>query len=220
MRETVPVEKPVRIVLDGDPIADLSCTPVDMEYLGLGHLVAGGLLGSADQLLSVDIVAGPETSEIHVRTREDAAARESEIRPSRSSEHTVSAEDILGGIRFLEERTSFFKQTGAAHRSGVFRDGDLIMVHEDIARHNTLDKVLGECFCEGLQTENLLLCTTGRLFYQIVSKGAAGGFPIIMSRGAPTDRAIELAGRMGIALVGFARGDSFNVYSHAWRVTL
>lgn len=214
----MPIERPVTITLDGDRVSDLSCTPVDMEYLGLGHLVARGLVRSADQLLSVDVVEEPEATEIRVRTREEDTAHESDIQPSRSSDHTVTAAEILTGIRFLEDKTAFFEQTGAAHRSGVLRDGDLIMVHEDIARHNTLDKVLGECLCRRIPTGNLLLCTTGRLFYEIVNKGAAGGFPIIMSRGAPTERAIELAGRMQIVLVGFARGDSFNVYSHPWRI--
>lgn len=218
-QETVPIETPVRLILNGRPVTDLACTPTDMECLGVGHLVSRGLLTNREQLVSVETAAGPDLAEIRISTRQEPEPTQIPAPPPTPGEkQRVPAEDLLASVRFLQEGSAFFRETGSAHRSVVFRADQLLADYEDIARHNTLDKVLGRFFCDQLHTEGTVLCTTGRLFYEIVSKGAAGGFPVIASRGAATDRAVELATRAGITLVGFVRGDRFNIYSHSQRI--
>ncbi len=220
MKETVPIEAPVQLILNERPLANFSCTPRELEYLGVGHLVSRGLLTEPGQLISVETARGPDLTEIRIRTSDDRDPVDHQSGSSiRDKQQLVTVDHLLASVAFLKQRSPFFRETGSAHRTIVFQGDRLVADHEDIARHNTLDKVLGRFFCDQVPTDGTILCTTGRLFYQIVSKGAAGQFPIIVSKGAATDRAVRLAEGAGITLVGFARGDRFNIYCHAQRIT-
>lgn len=219
MKETVPIEAPVQLILNERVLASFSCTPRELEYLGVGHLVSRGLLTEPEQLISVETSRGPDLTEIRIRTRDDRDPIDTRSGSSiREKQRPVTVANLLASVAFLRQGSPFFHETGSAHRTIVFQGDHPVADHEDIARHNTLDKVLGRFFCDQIPTDGTILCTTGRLFYQIVSKGAAGRFPVIVSKGAATDRAIELASGEGITLVGFARGDRFNIYCHAQRI--
>ncbi|MFO8059941.1 MAG: formate dehydrogenase accessory sulfurtransferase FdhD [Bacillota bacterium] len=218
IEETVPIEAPVELILNGQMVARLSCTPVEMKYLGVGHLISRKLLTGRHRLLDINICTGSQPMQIRIRTRENPDLDEAPREQTISEDQRISVSDLLSSVHVLEQRSRFFRETGSAHRSMVFCGDRVLADHEDIARHNTLDKVLGNFYCNHMQPEGAVLCTTGRLFYEIVFKGAAGRFPVIASKGAATDRAVNLALEKGITLVGFARGDRFNIYSHPERI--
>ena len=96
--------------------------------------------------------------------------------------------------------------------------GGLKVIAEDIGRHNTIDKIAGQCLMTGLSIKDGLLLTTGRLSSEILSKATRMETPVVVSRSSPTDRAISLARDLGITLVGYARGDRLSVYTHEERV--
>jgi FdhD protein len=120
----------------------------------------------------------------------------------------------------LLERQAGFAHTGGVHASGWFdAQGDLVLLREDVGRHNALDKVVGAALSQGMLPMNRsLVMVSGRASFELVQKAARAGIPLIVAVGAPSSLAIDLAHSLGITLVGFLRGTRFNVYTHAQRI--
>ena len=115
-----------------------------------------------------------------------------------------------------------FDETGGLHAAALFTPvGELIAIHEDVGRHNALDKLVGSQLLAGaLPLHDRVLMVSGRVSFEIVQKAAVAGVPIVCAVSAPTDLAVETAERLGVTLVGFLRGDGFNVYAHDRRIDL
>lgn len=113
-----------------------------------------------------------------------------------------------------------FGVTGSIHGAAVFTfAGDLMVTREDIGRHNCVDKVVGSRQLGGSDFgESSILCVSGRLGFDIVTKATAARIPVVVAVGGPSSLAVELATRAGITLCGFTRGNRFVIYSHPQRV--
>jgi FdhD protein len=115
-----------------------------------------------------------------------------------------------------------FEATGGLHAAALFSPtGELIAIREDVGRHNALDKLVGSQVLAGVGPLNdRILMVSGRVSFEIIQKAAVAGVPIVCAVSAPSDLAIEAAERLGVTLVGFLRGDGFNVYSRDERIDL
>jgi FdhD protein len=115
-----------------------------------------------------------------------------------------------------------FDETGGLHAAALFTPtGELVAIREDVGRHNALDKLVGSQVLAGaLPLHHRILMVSGRVSFEIVQKAAVAGVPIVCAVSAPSDLAVETADRLGVTLVGFLRGDGFNVYSHDRRIDL
>jgi FdhD protein len=120
----------------------------------------------------------------------------------------------------LRARQAVFDETGGLHAAGLFgRDGTLVDVAEDVGRHNAVDKIVGRMLMrDALPLSDHLLCVSGRTSFEIVQKAIFAGVPIVAAVSAPSSLAIDLAEECGVTLVGFIRGDTFNVYAHPQRI--
>lgn len=135
----------------------------------------------------------------------------------------VVARSVITGLPdALRAAQAAFDRTGGLHAAGLFEtDGRLVAVREDVGRHNALDKLIGSRVqVRELPLWDRVLMVSGRVSFEIVQKAAVAGVPIICAVSAPSDLAVRLADRLGVTLVGFLRGDGFNVYSHDGRIDL
>jgi len=136
----------------------------------------------------------------------------------------VEASALLEMVDRLSVRQPTFVETGGVHAAGVYHhSGGLLACHEDIGRHNAVDKVVGALVFDsniaaGGEKGPVVLAVSGRSSFEIVQKAAMARIPIVASVSAASSLAIDLAHKLRITLVGFVRGKGFNIYSHPDRV--
>jgi len=229
--DTVVREVPLTVTLNGEELAVLTCSPRHLKELAAGFLYTQGVLQKREDLIEIEVFAGEELARAEVRARRPAGEKRlpkgllgpglSQTWPKLPPKFrplTVAPEQISRLAAGLEERSSLFKETGSAHSAALCTGEEIIYFYEDISRHNALDKLAGRCFLEEMFAGDKVLVFSGRIFTEILSKAAVLGVPLIVSRSAPTELAVRTAGRLGITLVGFARGERFNVYTCPQRV--
>ena len=135
-----------------------------------------------------------------------------------SIDHDILTE-MPGKIR---NRQSIFEHTGGLHAAALFNiHGDLIMIREDVGRHNALDKLIGAGFSSHqLPFDKHVLLLSGRTSFELIQKAAMAGIKIVAAIGAPSSLAVETAKRFKITLIGFLRENRFNIYSEKGRVAI
>src|SRR6187200_3302136 len=152
-----------------------------------------------------------------------ASIEEVALRAKALPEGPVVARSLILALpNLLRAAQRAFDETGGLHAAGLFTPkGELLALREDVGRHNAIDKLVGSQVLAGaMPLHDRVLMVSGRVSFEIVQKAAVAGIPIVCAVSAPSDLAIETAERLGVTLVGFLRGEGFNVYAHDARVDL
>lgn len=137
------------------------------------------------------------------------------------NEPLIEASVLAALPQTLRESQELFEKTGGVHAAGLFSaEGELLLLREDVGRHNAVDKIVGAALREGqLPLKNRVLQVSGRASFELVQKAAMAGIPLLAAVSAPSSLAVDLAKEAGVTLVGFSRGNSLNVYSHGERIS-
>ena len=232
IEDYVAIEKKVRISVNGKEVISLYCTPLMIRELVVGLFLTEGILKGLFCAENISIEYGDEIV-VDIPAEGDV-----------STEGMVITSGCIGGITFtgrtysakikddcvfdsgairalfkeFQQRAELFRLTGCVHSAALSDGREIFVFAEDIGRHNAVDKVIGHCILENIPFAGKMLLASGRLSSEMVSKCARWGVPVIASRTAPTDLAIEIAEKSGITLIGFVRGERMNIYANTQRV--
>lgn len=135
------------------------------------------------------------------------------------SDLRIEAADVCALMHDLNENAGLYRQSRGVHTSGLYEpSGKQLVLAEDVGRHNTLDKIRGECLLAGIDTADRVLVTSGRISTEMIGKARKMNVPIVVSRTSPTITSIQLAQRWNMTLVGYVRASRFRVYAGTERV--
>ncbi len=249
LRDRIAVEEPLEIRLNGKSVAVVMRSPGNDEELACGFLFTEGLLKGSAELESVGHRRDPRKSDhgnvVEVTSTDDSALAKRgwqrnfvsasscglcgkltiesvrlQAPPLRGDDLQVSPGLLYGFVDKMRASQPGFDETGGIHAAGLFdREGNLLVVREDIGRHNAADKVVGAALlADTLPLSSRILVVSGRASFEIVQKALMARIPFVAAVSAASSLAVELAGSSGMALVGFLRGSSMNVYCGAERI--
>ncbi len=226
MPAPVPCEMTLTIYINGQELVTVLCTPTRLNCLVLGFLYSEGIISSLRDVASMRICQDEPIADVRLnRTDYTAPTRRTLTSGCGSgvsfqnqaqkvdSNLAVTPKEILALMKQLHQEQKLFQECGGIHCSALCDRKQIIVAAEDIGRHNTLDKITGECLLRGLPTRDHILLTTGRISSEMLLKAARMQVPIVVSRGSPTERAISLGKELGITVVGYARGSRLSVFS-------
>jgi FdhD protein len=243
VEDEVVEESSLSIYLNNKKLVTLMNTPSDQKYLALGFLFSEGWVKEKGDLKK--ILFDSRKNEVKVFTKKTIKVpedfSESSILTSGCGkgksfqklndvdpladiminlEFTITLDQIEKLIKEFEQKSYVFRSTGGTHSAALADKERILLFKEDIGRHNAVDKVLGEALFRGISIDDKFLILSGRISSDILLKSARGKINLIISRSAPTSLAIELAQKLGITIVGFARGKRLNIYTYPARVSL
>lgn len=242
----VAAEEPLEIRAEGRSLAVVMRTPGHDEDLAAGFLLSEGAIKSAADIFELSICPsqsegkGNAVDALLAGQSIDWASLTRHVFTSSScgicgkasidsvfqsfapveSNASISATTILGLPQKLRELQETFSQTGGLHASALFDlEGNLLVLREDVGRHNALDKVIGHALRQNwLPLSQHVLMVSGRVSFEIVQKALSAGIPIIAAVSAPSSLAVQFAKEANQTLIGFLRGDRMNVYAHPERI--
>lgn len=229
--EEVPVEKGIRLFVNGRLVANVKLSPGYEEEFAIGYCIGEGLIKDASAILDIGLMEN--ALDVKVKEKLDMSytkeltsdcisgwrmgAEMGDV--SVDSNLKINASDITKNMARLSKSSKNWKKTGGFHSTALVC-GNKFLFSEDISRHIVTDKIIGMGVKGSIDFNKSYLLTSGRLPGDMVIKVARANIPIIASRTAPISSGIECAEKTGITLVGFARGKRMNIYTCPQRINI
>ena len=238
--EAVVEEMPLTIYLNGKELVTMLAAAGEEKYLVIGFLATEGIIQTIQDIktIDIDVLQGI----IHVATVSGETAAEKMFLKryltaccGKGRSAFYFANDVLTAKKvdndfiltpaeamhyseLLEAISETFRLTGGVHGGALAAEGKLVCWSQDIGRHNVFDKLYGRCLAEGISTRDKVLVFSGRVSSEILLKVSKMNISVIIARSAPTSLAIDMAEELGVTVIGFARGQRLNIYSHQERI--
>jgi len=222
-------------------VVTLLCTPTELDAMAIGFLLSEGILRDRESLLDVQVDKKSFTVSVTLADIPDdidtalsaktvtsgcgrgitfTDAKNLRDLPPNRSMLQVTAGEIGNLLREFRSASELFRRTGGIHSAALADRQKIRLFAEDIGRHNAVDKLIGKAFLTNISVTDKILLSSGRISGEIMTKVIRNRIPILVSRTAPTCMSITYAEDHGVTLVGFARGDRLNIYTHPQRVIL
>ena len=240
---TLAEEVPVAFSYDGAAHAVLMATPDDLEDFAVGFSYTEGIITAPAEIAELAVVSvaegivlrmwltGDQSDAFAARRRRfvgpagcgmcglESLAEANRMIPRANNHLQVSRRDVAEAVTAMSARQLLNMQTRAVHAAGFWQPDQSLMLREDVGRHNALDKLAGALLCTGRTASEGVIVLSSRLSIELVQKAAMIGAAIIVGMSAPTALAVRTAGIAGLTLVGIARDDGFEVFTHPERIT-
>jgi FdhD protein len=239
VEDTLIREIKLEIVINGERVGAMMCTPVDQEALAIGYLMSENIIASAEDIQSMNLTHDGMQIEIEATTNSAAMERlgtegiivsgcgkntTANIDPESieakviESDMTIEASLLVTQMGQFYTECPLYEETGCVHTAKLYIDEAQSFIGEDIAQHNALDKAIGKALLAGADTSRSFLMVSGRLSSEMVAKAVMHQIPILASRTASTCLGLMIAEKFGLTLIGFVRGDRMNIYRHPQRI--
>ncbi len=231
------------------PISVTMSTPGNEVELSIGFLYTEGIIQTFDQVSNVEVSLKNDDQVVTVFFKENVKLNLTKLDRNfyTTSSCGVCGKSSIDAIKIvipdfglenlnskihlsliyslpekLKVHQNIFNQTGGLHASAIFNlNGDLIILREDVGRHNALDKLIGSCLMnDKIPLNDSILLLSGRASFELIQKASMAGIKIIVAIGAPSSLAVELAKECNITLIGFLKSNQFNIYSLPDRIDL
>ena len=227
-------EYPLTLYVDKQEIVTLMTLGAAPEALTIGYLRNQRLVGSLDEIASVQVDWEVNAVSVTTRHGQGIAASRTEKRTVTTgcgqgtvfgdlmaeiddihlpAEATLSEETLYGLLDSVRHHESIYKQAGAVHGCALARGSEILMFVEDVGRHNAVDAIAGKMWLDGLEGGDKIFYTTGRLTSEMVIKTAQMGIPFLVSRSGLTQMGWEIARKLGMTMIGRAQGKHYLLFT-------
>lgn len=221
-------EQPLTVYVDGERFLTLLCTPVKLEALVIGYLWMEMVISDLAEIRTLQV--SPVDGRVDVALTRPVTLPTERILtsgcgggitfridhrlfPRLTSDLRISPAQLGERMRDLFAAAVLYKASRGIHGAAL-TDGDrLLIVAEDVGRHNAVDKIKGEALLRGIATRDRVLLSTGRISSEMLLKAARMGVPIVASRTSPTEMAVGLAEQLNVTVCGYVRQDGLNLYA-------
>jgi FdhD protein len=223
-------EQPLTVYVNGERFLTLLCTPVKVEALVVGYLWMEGVIRGRDDILDLEVsavdgradvrLAGPVTLPTERILTSGCGGGitfriDHRLFPRLHSTVRVRPQQLAARMKDLFAAAVHYKVSRGIHGAAL-SDGDrLLVVAEDVGRHNAVDKLKGEALLRGISTDDRIVLSTGRISSEMLLKAARMGVPVVASRTSPTEMAVALAEQLNVTVCGYVRPDGLNLYTGA-----
>lgn len=236
VEDAVIEEALVCIHINGEELARFMCTPRELDELALGFLRSEGFIHSLNDIRVLTVSANRNCVDVWLRdlsfrpparriitsgcgggvTFDDLSQRQAPL----NSHVTFRPEQIVAMMQELNHAAELYKLARGVHTSALSDGHQLLLVAEDVGRHNTIDRLWGKAMKQGIATEGRMLLTTGRISSEMLAKVAKMGVPVVASRTSPTSLSVELGRTWNITVLGYVRRPRFRIYTAPERIVV
>jgi FdhD protein len=221
-------EQPLSVFVNGEKFLTLLCSPMGLESLVTGYLWMEKVIGDPAEIARLEISPVDGRAEVtltHPVTLPTERILTSgcgggitfridhRLFPRLRSSLRVRPAALAARMKDLFQAALHYQRSRGIHGAALADADRLLIVAEDVGRHNAVDKVKGEALRRGIATEDRLLLSTGRVSSEMLLKAARMGVPVVASRTSPTEMAVALAEQLGVTVCGYVRPDGLNVYA-------
>lgn len=232
----VPVEAHVSIYVNGQELATLMCSPTDQEALAVGFLRNEGIIESLAEVGLVQRNVPGTTIDVMLHASRFSLPRRMILTSGcgggltfqtitgqyspLDSDFKISPETLTLRMRDLNLAARLYRQVRGVHTSVLADEAGVLLIAEDVGRHNTIDKLAGKALFDSVPTQDRMIITSGRISSEMLMKARRMGVPLVASRTAPTSISVSLAQAWRICVVGYLRHGGMRVYTCPERLGL
>lgn len=224
------------LYVNGQELATVMCSPVDQEALALGFLYNEGVIQSLDDVRLVHANVTRTTIDVFLKVPHFNSPRRmlltsgcgrgvslrdlTQTYAPLESDLVITPQIIFDRMRDLNGSARLYQQVRGVHTSILGTAEKLLIVAEDIGRHNTIDKLAGKALQAGIDPRGGILVTSGRISSEMLGKARQMGVPVVASRTAPTSISVAMAQAWKICVIGYVRQGGMRIYTHPFRLGL